>query len=87
MSDPNNNEFSEEFIDMMKSSMPDKIISNFIIIAEVVGECSSELSIVTSPAITPWLAQGMLQSAEELILTGAVVQALDDQMDDDEDQD
>ena len=79
-----NEEFSEDFIDMMKSSMPDRIISNFIIIAEVVGECSSELSIVTSSAITPWLAQGMLQAAEELILTGTVTHALDDDDEDDE---
>ena len=85
MTDSNGEEFSDDFIDMMKSSMPDKIISNFIIIAEVVGDCSSELSIVTSPAITPWLAQGMLQAAEELILTGTVTQVLDDD-DDDGDQ-
>lgn len=46
------------FIDMMRASMPDKVITNFVFVAEVVGNRDNELSIITSSGMTPWLAQG-----------------------------
>lgn len=58
------------FIDMMRASMPDKVITNFVFVAEVVGNRDNELSIITSSGMTPWLAQGMLTAAEDMIVSG-----------------
>lgn len=84
--DSNNEEnvFST-FLDMMRSAMPDKIITNFVFVAEVVSNSNNELSIATSQGMTPWLAQGMLASAQEMILSG--VETYDFDEDDDEDED
>jgi hypothetical protein len=66
----NDNSYVNTFIDMMKAAMPDKVITNFVFIAEVVGDKDNELSIITSNAMTPWLAQGMLKAAEDMMLSG-----------------
>jgi len=66
----NDEAFVQTFIDMMRVEMPEKVISNFVFIAEVVGSTNNELSIATSSGMTPWLAQGMLKAAEDMILTG-----------------
>lgn len=58
------------FIDMMKASMPEKVITNFVFVAEVVSNQDNELSIITSSGMTPWLAQGMLTAAEDMIISG-----------------
>lgn len=58
------------FIDMMRASMPDKVITNFIFVAEVVGSQNNELGVISSNGMTPWLAQGMLTSAQDILLSG-----------------
>ena len=65
-----NEDFLTTFIDMMRAAMPDKVIANFVFIAEVVSNDNNVLNIVTSNGMTPWLATGMLQSAEDMILSG-----------------
>lgn len=82
MSEDNGEEsFLQTFIDMMKAEMPDKVITNFVFIAEVVSNQNNELSIVTSTGMTPWLAHGMLRAAEDMVMTGS-----DSFFSDDEDQ-
>jgi hypothetical protein len=79
--DASDDPFLKTFIDMMRVEMPDKVITNFVFVAEVVSSQNNELSIVTSNGMTPWLAQGMLKAAEEMILTGS-----DSFIDDEDDQ-
>jgi hypothetical protein len=70
------------FIDMMRDSMPEKVITNFVFVAEVVGNKDNELSIITSSGMTPWLAQGMLKAAEDMVISG--VDSFIDESDDDQ---
>lgn len=74
--------FISTFVDMMRDSMPDKLITNFVFIAEVVGNKDNELSIVTSAGMTPWLAQGMIKAAEDMVISG--VDSFIDESDDDQ---
>ena len=59
-----------DFDSFVRDSLPDKLIANFIIVAEIVTESGTELSISCSMSRTPWLASGMLRSAEDMILSG-----------------
>ena len=52
-----------EFSELIRNAMPDRVISNFIAVCEVLTESGVELQVVTSETITPWLGLGMLQSA------------------------
>lgn len=52
-----------EFMELIRAAMPDRVISNFIGICEVLTENGVELEIITSQSLTPWLGMGMLQSA------------------------
>jgi len=52
-----------EFSELIRNAMPDRVISNFIAVCEVLTENGVELQVVTSETITPWLGLGMLQSA------------------------
>jgi hypothetical protein len=70
------------FIDMMKASMPEKVITNFVFVAEIVGNKDNELSIITSSGMTPWLAQGMLKAAEDMVISG--IDSFIDESDDDQ---
>jgi hypothetical protein len=59
-----------DFDSFVRDSLPNKLVSNFIIVAEIVNEAGTELSISCSTSMTPWLASGMLRSAEDMILSG-----------------
>lgn len=74
----NDNSYLNTFIDMMKAAMPDKVIANFVFVAEVVSGQDNELSVVTSNGMTPWLAGGMLSAASEMIAEG-IDSSLDDE--------
>jgi hypothetical protein len=52
-----------EFSELIRNAMPDRVISNFVAVCEVLTETGVELQVLTSQSITPWLATGMLQSA------------------------
>ena len=52
-----------EFSELIRNAMPDRVISNFIAVCEVLTENGVELQVLTSESITPWLGLGMLQSA------------------------
>ena len=60
----------EQFEHLMRGMLPSRLITNFIIVAEVVDDDSSELSVSVSGGMTPWLASGMLEHAASIISTG-----------------
>jgi len=53
---------------LMKESFPDRMITNYIIIAESVSADTKDLHVSTSDQMTAWLATGMLNCASEVIL-------------------
>lgn len=57
-----------DFQAMLEASLPDKIITNYIIIAESVTADTRDLHVSTSDQMTTWLATGMLNCASEVIL-------------------
>ncbi len=72
------------FLDMMKDAMPNRVIANFVFVAEVVSGSDNELSVVTSNGMTPWLAQGMLTAAGDMIADGIDSMVGDDEEEDDQ---
>ena len=60
----------QQFELLMKGMLPSRLITNFVIVAEVVDGDSSELSVSVSGGMTPWLASGMLEHAASIISTG-----------------
>lgn len=60
----------EQFNNIIKDILPEKLVTNFIIIAEVANSESSELSVSVSTGMSPWLASGMLDFASEIIMSG-----------------
>jgi hypothetical protein len=60
----------EEIANLLRSSMPDKVVTNFIVVAEVMDEDSQGLSLALSDTMTPWLAYGMLNSAMGMVSSG-----------------
>lgn len=55
------------FQDLIHSVLPERLITNFIVIAEVMDDSGEELSVVMSDNMTPWLAVGMLKSAVDIV--------------------
>jgi hypothetical protein len=60
-------EDEEVFSEIIRGAMPGRIVSNFVLVCEVLTEDGSELSIATSDSMTPWLGNGMLQSAMSMM--------------------
>jgi hypothetical protein len=60
----------QQFEQLMRGMLPSRLITNFIIVAEVVDGDSSELSVSVSGGMSPWLASGMLEHAANIISTG-----------------
>ena len=61
------NEDENTFQQIVKDAFPGKVITNFVLIAEVVDGRSEQLSLFMSDGMTPWLARGMMQSATDMI--------------------
>lgn len=55
------------FQELIRAAMPGRVISNFVLVCEVLTEDGAELSISTSESLTPWLGIGMLQSAQNML--------------------
>jgi hypothetical protein len=70
MEENENKNMKEDFDSFVRDSLPNKLVSNFIIVAEVVNEHGTELSLSYSTSMTPWLASGMLRAAEDMVLKG-----------------
>jgi len=60
----------QQFEKLMRGMLPSRLITNFIIVAEVVDGDSNELSVSVSGGMTPWLASGMLEHAANIISAG-----------------
>lgn len=70
---------NDAFHEIIRAAIPDRMISNFVLIAEIVGQDTEELSIFTSDAMTPWLALGMLQSASETVRSSQTQARVDEE--------
>ena len=70
MFDEDDTSLRQQFELLMKGMLPAKLITNFIIVAEVVDDESSELSVSVSGGMSPWLASGMLEHAASMICSG-----------------
>jgi hypothetical protein len=58
------------FNSIMKNIMPSRLVTNFIIVAEVADEETSELSVSVSEGLSPWAADGMLRYAQQMMMAG-----------------
>ena len=54
---------------LISEAFPEQMITNWIIIAEVVDNDSRDLHLGTSDGITTWLGTGMLDCAREIMMT------------------
>jgi hypothetical protein len=57
----------EMFAQLIREAMPDRVISNFVLVCEILSEDGSELTVAHSDSITPWLGLGMLLSAQDIL--------------------
>lgn len=62
-----NNQFFQK---MINEAMPNLVVSNYVIIAEVISESETNLQMILSDTVTPWLASGMLEFASDMIYSG-----------------
>ncbi len=60
----------DAFSEIMRDAMPDAMITNYVIICEVVTEQGTDLQMFLSNGMTPWLASGMIQCAEDMLYNG-----------------
>lgn len=54
---------------LISEAFPEQMITNWIIIAEVVDNDSRDLHLGTSDGMTTWLGAGMLDCAKEIMMT------------------
>ena len=67
----NFDDFVRIAFDETTRNIPKKgIISNFVVVAEVVDGESSDIAISFSENMTPWLADGMLRAAADMVAHG-----------------
>jgi len=63
-------QMSDIFESMLRDILPSRLITNFIIVAEIADEDSSELFVSMSSDLTPWTADGMLRYAQTVVSSG-----------------
>jgi hypothetical protein len=59
----------KDFQGLIAEAFPEQMITNWIIIAEVVDNDSRDLHMGTSDGMTTWLGTGMLECAKEIMIT------------------
>ena len=84
MDDETNELLGIQFREIMKKQMPNLVVSNFVMIAEVVSEDGAELTIATSDSMTPWLANGMLNFGLTMMNSGQIEIGMTDPDEEDE---
>jgi hypothetical protein len=57
------------FTSLVKDVIPNKVISSFILIAEVTEADGKSLQIVMSDGMTRWMAEGMINCASDTMFT------------------
>lgn len=74
-------EDDDVFSQIVKDALPGKMITNFIVVAEILDESTEHLSMFTSDRMTPWLAKGMLNSAIDMVSDAEDFAGFDDEED------
>ena len=70
MDNSDSEELKKLFDYLINNILPSRLVTNFIVIAEVVDNDNSELSLSVSDGLTPWAAEGMLRYAQRMVRTG-----------------
>lgn len=70
MENSDSEELKKLFDYLINNILPSRLVTNFIVIAEVVDNDNSELSLSVSDGLTPWAAEGMLRYAQRMVRTG-----------------
>jgi hypothetical protein len=60
-----------DFDELVKGALPERLITNWVLIAETTDGDHQDLHVVSSPGVTSWLAQGMINCAGDIILTNS----------------
>jgi hypothetical protein len=60
----------KEIEELLRGALPQGLVTNFVLIAEVVSDSQQELVLSISDSMTPWLAQGMLDTAMDMLRAG-----------------
>lgn len=55
---------------MINDAMPNTVVTNYVIVAEVVTEQGTDLQVILSQSATPWLVSGMLEFASDMLYNG-----------------
>ena len=71
MEDENNETpVDKEIEELLRGALPQSLVTNFVLIAEIVSDSDQELVLTISDSMTPWLANGMLETAMEMMRAG-----------------
>ena len=57
----------KEIEELLRGALPQSLVTNFVLIAEIVSDSDQELVLTISDSMTPWLANGMLETAMEMM--------------------
>lgn len=60
-------EQNDFFQQMINEAMPEVMVTNYVVIAEVVTDKGTDLQMILSDGITPWLASGMLEFGSDML--------------------
>ena len=60
----------KEIEKLLRGALPQSLVTNFVLIAEIVSDSDQELVLTISDSMTPWLANGMLETAMEMMRAG-----------------
>ena len=60
----------KEIEELLRGALPQSLVTNFVLIAEIVSDSDQELVLTISDSMTPWLASGMLETAMEMMRAG-----------------
>jgi 2-succinyl-5-enolpyruvyl-6-hydroxy-3-cyclohexene-1-carboxylate synthase len=67
-----NEEINEIFREIVQKTLPEKLVVNFVVVAEIADETGSQLSLFVSDSMSPWLAHGMLEYAIDMVDSGNI---------------
>ena len=77
----------DEAFEILQGALPETLVTNYVLVFETLDEYGSELHVVVSEGTTPWLASGMVDSAQDIIHMGQVSYAGSPNEEDIEDDD
>ena len=60
----------KEIEELLRGALPQSLVTNFVLIAEIFSDSDQELVLTISDSMTPWLANGMLETAMEMMRAG-----------------